>query len=76
MFLSSVHALSGVAREKETPSTKAAEGVFSVSIILIALVVPCDQNLLGRLFLIPLVAPYDQNLSQAYKLMRGGTRRA
>jgi hypothetical protein len=33
----------------ETPSTKAAEGVFSVSIILIALVVPCDQNLLGRL---------------------------
>lgn len=49
MFLSSVHALSGVAREKETPSTKAAEGVFSVSIILIALVVPCDQNLLGRL---------------------------
>lgn len=32
----------------ETPSTKAAEGVFSVSIILIALVVPCDQNLLGR----------------------------
>lgn len=49
MFLSSVHALSGVAREKETPSTKAAEGVFSVSIFLIALVVPCDQNLLGRL---------------------------
>lgn len=43
----------------ETPSTKAAEGVFSVSIILIALVVPCDQN-----------------LSQAYKLIRGGTRRA
>ena len=59
VFLLSVHALSGVAREIETPSTKADEGVFSVSIILIALVVP-----------------YDQNLSQAYKLMRGGTRRA
>jgi len=59
VFLSSMHALSGVAREKETPSAKAAEGVFSVGILLI-----------------PLVAPYDQNLSQAYKLMRGGTRRA
>lgn len=26
--------------------------------------------------LILLVVPYDQNLSQAYKLMKGGTRRA
>ena len=33
----------------ETPSTKAAEGVFSLGIILIALVVPYDQDLLGRL---------------------------
>ena len=45
MFLSSMHALSGVAREKETPSTKAAEGVFSVGFLLNPLVAPYDQNL-------------------------------
>lgn len=76
MFLLSVHALSGVAREIETPSTKAVEGVFSVSIILIALVVLCDQDLLGRLSFDSVGRALRPNLSQAYKLMRGGARRA
>lgn len=33
----------------EAPPINAIEGAFSASVILIALVVPCDQNLLGRL---------------------------
>ena len=35
--------------EKRMPSAKAIEGVFSAGFVLIPLVVPCDQDLLGRL---------------------------